>query len=181
MVAVLQTSRLILRTPRTGDVHAVFGACQDPDIQRFTTIPVPYTRADAQHFIAVLAPETGARVIETVDGDFVGCIGVEVRDGRGVGTAGYWCAPEQRGHGYVTEALRAVVDEALSPDGLGLRLVTWEALVDNTASARIAQRVGFRYLGRSTIRLRGRDEPVLTARLRVTDRREPQTWPTPLA
>mgnify|MGYP000529409413 FL=1 len=74
MVVTLQTARLILRAPVDGDVDAIFSACQDPDIQRFTTIPVPYTRADAEHFVAVFAPARGARVIVTVDGGFVGCM-----------------------------------------------------------------------------------------------------------
>lgn len=181
MVVTLLTARLILRAPVDGDVDAIFRACQDRDIQRFTTIPVPYARADAEHFVGVVAPARRARVMETVDGDFVGCIGVETTDGNDVGSVGYWCAPGQRGHGYTTEALHAVLDEALRDDGLGLPLVTWEALEANTASARIARRVGFRYRGRSTIRLRGRDEPALRARLCASDDRVPQVWPEALA
>ncbi|MFT3899576.1 MAG: GNAT family N-acetyltransferase [Gordonia sp. (in: high G+C Gram-positive bacteria)] len=178
MTGTLRTERLILRAPAEDDIDAIYRACQDPDIQRFTLVPVPYTRGDAEHFVRVTAaaPESVTRVITTRDGDFVGCIGV-VERGDGEGSLGYWCTPAQRGRGYLSEALRAVVDDALSPQGQGLCWLSWSALPANEASARLAARAGFRYGGLRVHRNKGRDEVVATASLGVADDRTPQQWP----
>ena len=50
---VLRTDRLVLRPYRPDDVDAVFAACQDPDNQRWLTIPSPYHRDDAVEFVTV--------------------------------------------------------------------------------------------------------------------------------
>ncbi|GED97384.1 hypothetical protein nbrc107697_14230 [Gordonia crocea] len=155
----------------------MYRACQDPDIQRFTLVPVPYRRSDAEQFVRVTAPspDSVTRVITTADDVLVGCIGVALRDAGG--SVGYWSVPEHRGRGYMTEALAAVVDEALSSDGLGLTRLTWSALPANLLSARLAARAGFRYTGVRTETAGGRDEQVVTAELHAGDERIPQIWP----
>jgi RimJ/RimL family protein N-acetyltransferase len=42
--------RLYLRPPRLGDAGQIYAACQDAEIQRWTTVPSPYSRADAEMF-----------------------------------------------------------------------------------------------------------------------------------
>ncbi|MFT4201816.1 GNAT family N-acetyltransferase [Gordonia sp. (in: high G+C Gram-positive bacteria)] len=178
MTSTLRTERLILRIPCESDVDAVFHACQDPDIQRFTLVPVPYRRSDAEHFVRVTAtsPDSVTRVVTTASGRFVGCVGVALRS-EDVGSLGYWCAPGQRGRGYLTEALAAVLDDAFDQGGLGLGVLEWSALPENVASARLAARLGFRFTGVRVDRGGGRDEEVVTAVLRATDERVPQHWP----
>ena len=51
----LQAGDLLLRPFVPADAGAVFSACQDPEIQRWTTVPVPYTRDDAEEFVAACA------------------------------------------------------------------------------------------------------------------------------
>ena len=41
---------LVLSTPTAQDIDKVFLFCQDPQIQRWTTVPSPYTYADAETF-----------------------------------------------------------------------------------------------------------------------------------
>ena len=60
---------------------------------------------------------------------------------------GYWMAAPARGHGYLTEAARAVIDFAFDPQGLDLKRLEWRAVVGNVASARAARTLGFRYEG----------------------------------
>lgn len=185
MTTTLRTARLILRVPCVqpeggadrSDVDAIYQACQDRDIQRFTLVPVPYTRADAEHFVTVVAPSPGSvtRVMITPDGELAGCIGIDLRDDPDglptVGSVGYWTAPGFRGRGYMTEALRAVVDDAFTD--LGLRKLRWSALAENQASARVAARAGFRFTGPAV----ERGEQILTAELDVDDDRAPRRWP----
>ena len=42
---------LVLRPWQLADADAVYEACQDPIIQMYTTVPVPYTREHAEAFV----------------------------------------------------------------------------------------------------------------------------------
>ena len=54
---VVTGGRVALRRWRSSDVDEVAGVCQDPDIQRWTAVPVPYTRQDAVDFVTGVAVE----------------------------------------------------------------------------------------------------------------------------
>ena len=163
--------RVRLRPWRADDADAVFAACQDPEIQRWTQVPVPYATEDAEGFVAVVAPQTWAEggglfAVEPLEGGpLVGSIGLfPPRDG--VAEAGYWTAPGHRGRGLTGEALRVLAEWAL--EVVGVRRV--ELLVDpaNTGSRRVAESAGF--VAEGTIRQRflhrGRpSDVVLYARL----------------
>jgi RimJ/RimL family protein N-acetyltransferase len=56
----LRDGDLVLRPKRPDDLDAVTAACQDPEIPRWTFVPSPYTRADAEAFLARSADEQAA-------------------------------------------------------------------------------------------------------------------------
>lgn len=58
---------------------------------------------------------------------------------------GYWVAPESNGHGFATDAVRAMT--GLAFEGLGLHRVQAETLIPNTRSQRVLERVGFARYG----------------------------------
>ncbi|KAK0558293.1 hypothetical protein OC844_005266 [Tilletia horrida] len=61
----LTTERLLLRPFQPADAAQVYEICQDADIQRFTTVPSPYTPAHAHGFCATVCPagwEAGNRL-----------------------------------------------------------------------------------------------------------------------
>jgi RimJ/RimL family protein N-acetyltransferase len=137
----LRGEGLVLRPWREEDVPAIHAACQDPEIQRWIPlIPRPYTLEDARAFVADeigLGPHQYA--IEE-DGRVVGSIGMRVNDSR-TGHVGYWCLRELRGRGIVTRALREICRYGFEELGLGrMELITDP---DNTASQRVAEKVGF--------------------------------------
>ena len=49
-----------MRPLAPSDVPAIVAACQDPEIPRWTGLPSPYTREDADRFLAVAAAEARA-------------------------------------------------------------------------------------------------------------------------
>ncbi|GAA3030323.1 GNAT family N-acetyltransferase [Microbacterium dextranolyticum] len=179
----LRTERLELSAPHEGDVDAVFAACQDADIQRFTTVPSPYERSHAEGFVTKTA-QWWAEGTETTwamrhEGTLVGMIGLH-RLGAGAGEIGYWMAPAARGRGLASEAARAVVDWGFHPDGLGLARIEWRAVTSNPASARIAHSLGFRYEGMVRAALvngAGVRSDGYIAGLLADDDRTPQIWP----
>ena len=46
-----------VRPIATGDIPDIVAACRDPEIPRWTRVPSPYTREDAERFLAVAAAE----------------------------------------------------------------------------------------------------------------------------
>ncbi|MEU2347484.1 GNAT family N-acetyltransferase [Modestobacter sp. NPDC049651] len=140
------TERLLLRPLRADDVAAVHAGCQDPAVQRWINIPVPYTRADAEAFVAADSPAerragTGTNLAIEVGGELVGCIGVHRIGQHPLGPEiGYWVGPQGRGHGYAAESAHALAEWAL---GLGAPRVYLVADVGNTGSQSVARAAGF--------------------------------------
>jgi RimJ/RimL family protein N-acetyltransferase len=180
---VLRTERLELSIPVGADVDAIHAACQDPDIQRFTTVPQPYTRTHAVDFVAKTAQwwEEGANANWAIreQGTLVGMIGMYRIDG-GAGEIGYWLAPHARGRGLLHEAAIAVLDWAFSDAGPNLARVEWRAVVGNFPSARSAQALGLRFEGTLRAGLRNggdvRSDGWIAAILPGDDR-TPVSWP----
>ncbi|MFE9918344.1 GNAT family N-acetyltransferase [Micromonospora sp. NPDC005553] len=144
---------VLLRPWRETDAEAVHRACQDPDIQRWTTVPRPYRPEHAHGFVTEMsrkawAEGTGApfAVCDPDTGELLGSSGLTSIGEDGTGEIGYWTAPWARGRGVMVRATRAVA--RWSFDTLGLRRLIWQAEVGNHASRLVALRAGFRIDGR---------------------------------
>ncbi|MBB2922114.1 GNAT family N-acetyltransferase [Cellulomonas cellasea] len=144
---------VVLRAPEPADVDRITELCQDPDVQEWTVVPSPYTRADAAGFVDHVVDAgwaSGAEltwaVRDAATGRLDGMVGLSLAPGASA-EIGYWLGPDARGRGVMTRAVRLVVDHALRPDGLGLDRLSWSAVVGNTASLRVAERAGFRVEG----------------------------------
>jgi RimJ/RimL family protein N-acetyltransferase len=152
----LTTERLLLRPFQPADTDAVHAACQDPDIQRWTPVPVPYRRADAEEFVRRICPlewrdNIGYRfaVVTRDGGALVGAMALVrlawLRTEERLAELGYWTVPEHRRRGYTGEAARAVVEWAFT--GLGVERLEWCAQVGNEGSRAVALAAGFRMEG----------------------------------
>lgn len=138
---------LVLSRPRAEDVDAITAACQDPDIGRFTRVPWPYTREDAEFFVAMaeedLRTGTGVNLlVRDADGRVLGSCGMprmDARDNRA--EVGYWIASDARGRGVATRAARAVCRWAF--DEVGLARLGIEAATINPGSNGVARALGF--------------------------------------
>ena len=185
----LATRRLLLRAPGDSLIDAIADACADPAIARYTTVPAPYTRADAEGFVRDHVPSGWVRgtgcvwaILSAADPDLLyGVIGLEgVADGAA--ELGFWLAPAARGHGYVDEAVAPVLEFGFSAEGLRLQRVQWQARPGNVPSAAIARRAGFRYEGLRRLGgvHRGTRVDLWVAGLLATDERAPQDdgWPS---
>jgi len=137
------------------DARDVTEAVQDPEIQRWTTVPRPYTLSDgrwwtgrADHEWTVGQPHWAIR--STADGAFLGSLTL-FHPGPGTFEVGYWMAAAHRGHGYMTQAVQLATTTAF--ERLGARRVQWKAMVGNWGSWKPVWRNGFRREG--TIRALG--------------------------
>jgi RimJ/RimL family protein N-acetyltransferase len=133
---------------RAADLDLITATCQDPESARWTVVPVPYTRADAEFFVLRHAPLTWAAgegaIFGIVDdqGGYAGTIDLRI-DGADDASAevGFLVAPWARGRGYATGALRSICSWGF--DALGLSRIVWRAHLGNEASRRVAVKAGF--------------------------------------
>jgi RimJ/RimL family protein N-acetyltransferase len=181
-VPLLTDEVVTLRPHQPDDLDAIFEQCQDPDSQRYTTIPVPYTRDDAAAFLKSRAEcwESGtswpfAMQVEGGVGPtrFAGSIGLGLK-APGIAEVGYGTHPAVRGRGVTTAALRLLLDWAFETQGL--KTVIWRSIAGNLASWRVAWRNGFSFeqTTRGTLPRRGEALDGWTAVLLASDGREPK-------
>lgn len=146
---ILTDGVVLLRQWLPEDADAVFRACQDPDIQHFTQVPVPYRPEHAEGFVADAprqwADGTGAQfaVTDPTTGLVLGCMGLlEADHQHGRIGAGYWTAPWGRSHGFTRRALRLVTGWALTDGGFDTTVL--EVELDNPRSTAVVRSVGYR-------------------------------------
>ncbi len=178
----LTTDRLLLRTVGPRDTEAVYAACQDPDVQRWTVIPSPYLPEHARSFTEQFVPDGWANDsmftfgLFLPAGDLVGMLGATMIS-LGAAEIGFWGAREHRGNGYVTEAVGAVARWAFTARAIDR--LEWRAEVGNTASRAVALRAGFTQEGtlRSALNNKGVRRDAWIASLLPSDLDLPSTAP----
>jgi RimJ/RimL family protein N-acetyltransferase len=145
------TERLHLRPFEPGDLDALVAIHGDPDVVRYLYFDV----RDRDELRGVLA-EKQRRVALTKEGDGLNLAAVLREGGELVadvtlfwrseqhrqGEVGYIVHPAHGGHGYATEATRALL--RLGFEELGLHRICGRLDARNGASARVLERVGMR-------------------------------------
>ena len=171
-----RTDRLLLRPGWAEDAPALARAIADEQIVRnLATAPWPYALKDAEAFLA--SPRDPVMpsflITERTNGAprIVGACGLGRRPSGAV-EMGYWIARPYWGNGFATEASRALIDIARA-----LKLPRLEAshFIDNPASGRVLEKLGFVATGLSAARYscaRGGEAIAKLYRLRLIERQE---------
>ncbi|HXH52071.1 MAG TPA: GNAT family N-acetyltransferase [Sphingomicrobium sp.] len=169
-----RTPRLLLRPGWADDAPALAEAIADLAIVRnLATAPWPYTLRDAEAFLASPRDPVlpSLLIFERTDAAprLVGACGLGRRP-SGLVELGYWIARPFWNRGYATEAGTALVDIART-----LRLEQLEAshFLDNPASARVLEKLGFEPVGITAPRMscaRGIEVPARLLRLQLAVR-----------
>ncbi|MCD4524579.1 GNAT family N-acetyltransferase [Nocardioides sp. cx-173] len=170
-----------LRPHRHDDAPGVLEQCQDPLSVRWTSVPVPYSLAEAEAYVdetvalGWLADTEWSFAIEA-EGRFGGTVSLR-NEGAGRAEIAYGAHPWIRGTGHVHRALRLLLDWGF--DTQGLTAVIWWSHRGNWASRRTAWRLGFQVDGTVRRWLTQRDEihDAWVGTLLREDPREPRsTW-----
>jgi RimJ/RimL family protein N-acetyltransferase len=180
----LTTERLLLSAPAMTDIATIRDHCQDPVLSRYIpAITQPYTTEKAREFVAFTEHgwQSGEELTWGIraDSQLVGVISLRRVSADDIG---FWLGARHRGHGFMPEAVGAVLDWAFDErNPLRVDSVGWECLVGNLASASVARKCGFRFEGEGPGRRPdGAGEHPLSWRGRITagDSREPKPgWP----
>ena len=171
-----RTPRLLLRPGFPEDAPALAAAIADEGIARnLATVPWPYRMRDAEAFLASPRDPVlpSLLIFERGPGAprLAGSCGLGRRPSGAV-EMGYWIGRPYWGRGYATEACTALVDIART---LGLGSLEGSHFVDNPASARVLEKLGFVPLGIIAPRMscaRGTEVPARLMRLQLQAARD---------
>jgi RimJ/RimL family protein N-acetyltransferase len=166
-----RTPRLLLRPGFPEDAPALAMAIADEAIVRnLATAPWPYRMRDAEAFLASPRDPVlpSLLIFERTAGapQLAGSCGLGRRPSGSV-ELGYWIATPFWGRGFATEACSALIDIART---LGLARLEGSHFVDNPASGRVLEKLGFEPLGIIAPRLscaRGAEVPARLMRLQL--------------
>jgi RimJ/RimL family protein N-acetyltransferase len=166
-----RTPRLLLKPGFPEDAPALAAAMSDRSIARnLAVVPWPYTIRDAEAFLASPRDPVlpSLLIFERTDGapELVGSCGLGRRPSGSV-ELGYWIARCSWGRGFATEACMALIDIARA---LGLKQLEGSHFIDNPASGRVLDKLGFESTGLIAPRMscaRGEEVPARLMRLRL--------------
>lgn len=156
---VLDDGVVALRPVRRADAGALFEAIHgDPALPRWTRIPAPYARRDAEQYVAnaevwwrdgtdAAFVFTDAATGRLIGGGGVHRIGTVPRPRSSFmpDEVGYWVLASERGRGVATRALQLMSRWGLFE--LGRPQLRLHVRDGNDTSRRVAERVGYRYEG----------------------------------
>jgi len=144
----VETERLLLRRLNPNDVEEVFALRSNPEIMKYIPRPLLKTKEEALEHIAMMEDKIvnniGINWGITVKGSdkIIGIIGhYRIQPENHRAEIGYMSLPEYNGKGYITEAIKAVVEYGFEQ----MNLHSIEAVIDpgNTASEKVLQKNGF--------------------------------------
>jgi RimJ/RimL family protein N-acetyltransferase len=149
----LVTERLRLRPFNASDGFAVERLAGAREVADTTlSVPHPYPAGGGSAWIAMHASAWERReqlplaiCARAAPEEILGAIGLQLSMAHSHGEIGYWIGVDAWGHGYATEAARAVVAFAFMR--LGLHRVQGRHFTRNAASGRIMQKIGMQFEG----------------------------------
>ena len=165
-----RTPRLLLRPGFPEDAPALATAIADREIvMNLATVPWPYRVRDAEAFLASpkdpILPSLLIFERTAAAPQLVGSCGLGRRPSGAV-EIGYWIARPFWDRGYATEACTALIDIART---LGLKGLEGSHFLDNPASSRVLEKLGFEPTGLAAPRMscaRGAEVPARLMRLK---------------
>ena len=159
----LETERLILRGLNDSDADDLYPIISDPEVTNNLLIPHPFPRermlpwirdrreamvAKERYALAIVLKETG-RVIGVC-----ALIGVSWKNLNA--ELVYWLGKQYWGKGYMPEAAGRLIRFGF--EELGLERISVGCFTRNKASARVIEKLGFKYEGRARHEFRKNDE-----------------------
>lgn len=154
-----RSERFLMRPPRAADARQIACCANYAEIARnLARMPHPYAPSDALDWInyADQARRTGSEYAFVVTHEEAGVIG-SVGFNRTVGDVweiGYWIDKAVQGRGVATEAAQALLAWAGTQFGIS-RFVAGH-FVDNPASGRVLEKLGFQRTGEKMMFSQGR-------------------------
>jgi RimJ/RimL family protein N-acetyltransferase len=143
MIEQLETERLTLRPISEDDVDTLVALDNDPEVMRYINGGKPTPRSEME---AIVRSRIGQRwlAFERSTGEFIGWFGLRGANGDHDRGLGYRLRRASWGQGFATEGSLALIKLAFTR--LGAERVRADTMTVNTASRRVMERCGLRYV-----------------------------------
>jgi RimJ/RimL family protein N-acetyltransferase len=145
----IQTRRLVLRAPIRGDVPELVKLADNRNIaQWLSRLPSPYTRADGIAFVEITSQRADERPYAITlegTGQFIGVVGLSFPVNQPP-ELGYWLGEPYWGQGYMSEAIRGLLDAAHQTREFPL--IRSRAVAENEVSLHLLEKAGFKRVGK---------------------------------
>ena len=143
----IETKRLVLRAPMRGDVPDLVKLADNPAVaSKLARMPSPYTRADAIGFVEIISQRGDERPYAiTLNDHLIGVVGFSFIEGKPP-ELGYWLGEPHWGQGYMSEAVRGLIEAAHKTHHY--ELIVARALADNVGSLNVLEKAGFKRVGK---------------------------------
>lgn len=148
--APIETERLALRPFMESDADALFRCCRNPNIGNnagWKPHESPEESREILHSVFMSQKDIWAIILKE-SGQLTGSIGIIAdpkRENPQARMLGYWLDEAHWGKGYMTEAVKAVLDYGF--DILKLSLITANCYPHNKRSQQVLNRLGFKHEG----------------------------------
>ena len=127
---------IFIRGPRLA------AADEEKGVDVLARLPHPYTRADGVAFVEIMAQRPDERPYAvTLNGQFIGIAGFSYAEGEPP-ELGYWLGEPYWGEGYMSEAVKGLVEAAFATRAYPR--IKSRALAENTASLNVLEKAGFK-------------------------------------
>jgi len=144
----LTTERLVLRDYKETDLAEMYRLWSDKDTMYYLDDILCHSIDDAAKYLNIgMANSDGHYfcITEKSSDNFIGSIGYTISEATPFGSIvhmGYMMFPEYHGRGYMTEAVKKMIDFAFTHDGCCR--ITTGCHKENIASRRVIEKAGFR-------------------------------------
>ena len=160
----LETDRLVIRLPVLDDIASLHARRNHPEVAELQDWEYPYPLEEAKSLVESVI-EVGAptneewfmAIVSDRDGRTVGDLVLHLTSEGRTAEVGYSLDREYWGNGYAVEAVGSLVDYLF--DDLGVTRVFGMLDPENLASARVLERTGFLFEGRTKLSYWKEDVP----------------------
>ncbi len=143
---VIETNRLLLRKFNIKDKEAVLAYGSDKQTLKYLVWTGITDPAEAEKVITVYYSKPGVYALELKKSNqCIGCIDIRIEPQHEKASFGYMLNREFWNHGYMTEALKAILELCFTK--LELNRVEASHYVGNEGSGRVMQKSGMRFEG----------------------------------
>ncbi len=148
---VVETERLVMKREMPSDCAEAFEWCSDERVYIFRLANAAKNPEEVMDFLESADPNDRNKIIMLIrsrmDGHAIGTVGA-FREDKDRWTVAYCIRHDDWGKGYTPEAVRALMDYVGKE--YGARVFEAECAKENTASNRVAQKLGMKKTGESS-------------------------------
>ena len=149
----IKTKRLLIKKPQIRDKQKLISELNNKEVSKWLEkVPFPYSDKDADRWIKLLTINNLEFNI-FLENNLIGGVGLK-QDYR----LGYWLGKNYWGNGYATETSRELIKYASKE--LKIQKIKARYMTENTSSAKVLEKLGFKEVGKDLIFSTVRNEKV---------------------